>query len=204
MNKSEIERKVKHLMALGSSTTEVFCELSGPRVNARHLAWALASHPDPALFERHRGKLRVLAALLIAESAIGVLSFVLVGLMPGNGAAIFVGLMALFPILFAWRLCRPDAAAFTGYIVLALGFAAHQVLLQFKLTILSAVWGLSTGMEMLKMVADQVAATPASEYLGLGLGLVQIGYVWYVKRKLFPALGLFGAKKIRGRYLFSI
>jgi len=204
MSKSEIARKVKHLMALGSSKTEVYSELSGPRVSASHLAWALASHSDPALYERHKGKVRALAGLLVVESAVGVLSFVLVGLMPGNGAAIFAGFVALFPILFAWRFCRPDAAAFTGYIVLALGFVVHQALLQFKPTIVSAVWGLSTGMEMLKMILDQVATAPASEYLSLALGSIQIGYAWYVKRKLFPELGLFGAKKIRGRYVFSI
>jgi hypothetical protein len=204
VNKSEIVSKVKHLMALGSSKTEVYSELSGPRVNARHLAWALASHPDPALCQRHKGKVRFLAALLIAESAIGILSFVLVGLMSGHGAATFVGLVALFPLVFAWRFCRPDAAAFTGYVVLALGFVMSQVLLQFKLTVLGAIWGLSSGLLMLKMLADQFATAPVSDYLGLGLGLVQIAHVWYVKRKLFPALGLLGVKKIRGRYMFSI
>lgn len=204
MSKSEIARKVKHLMALGSSKTEVYSELAGPRVKDSHLAWAIASHPDPALYERHKGKVRALVALLIAESAVGILSFVLVSLMPGNGAMAFVGLITLFPLVFAWRFCRPDAAAFTGYIILASGFVVHQLLLQFKLTILGAVWGLSTGMEMLTMVADQITTAPASEYFSLALGSIQIACVWYVKRKLFPELGLFGARKARGRYVFSM
>lgn len=204
MNKSEIVRKVKHLMALGSSKTEVYSELSGPRVKESQLAWAIAAYPDPVLYERNKGKVRALAALLLAESVIGVSSFVLVSRMPGNGAAIFVGLMALFPLVFAWRFCRPDAAAFTGYVVLALGFVISQVLLQFKLTILGAIWGLSSGQLMLKMLADRVVSTPASEYLGLALGLIQIGCVWEVKRRLFPELGLFGAKKVRGRYAYSM
>ena len=204
MNKSEIVRKVKHLMALGSSKTEVYSELSGPRVKESQLAWAIAAYPDPVLYERNKGKVRALAVLLLAESVIGVLSFVLLSRMPGNGTAIFVGLMALFPLVFAWRFCRLDAAAFTGYVVLALGFVMSQVLLQFKLTVLGAIWGLSSGLLMLKMLADQVVSPPASEYLGLALGLIQIGCVWEVKRRLFPELGLFGAKKVRGRYVYSM
>lgn len=204
MNKSEMARKVKYLMALGSSKTEVYSELSGPGVKESQLAWAIATYPDQVLYERNKGKVRALAALLSAESIFGISSFVLVSRMPGNGAAIFVGLIALFPLLFAWRFCRPDAAAFTGYVVLALGFVMNQVLLQFKLTVVGAIWGLSSGLEMLKMLADQVVSTPASEYLGLALGLIQVGCVWEVKRGLFPELGLFGAKKLRGRYIYSI
>ncbi|HSN01786.1 MAG TPA: hypothetical protein VLS52_12325 [Rudaea sp.] len=204
MKKSEIARKVKYLMALGSSKTEVYSELSGPGVKESQLAWAIATYPDQVLYERNKGKVRALAALLSAESIVGISSFVLVSRMPGNGAAIFVGLIALFPLLFAWRFCRPDAAAFTGYVVLALGFVMNQVLLQFKLTVVGAIWGLSSGLEMLKMLADQVVSTPASEYLGLALGLIQVGCVWEVKRRLFPELGLFGAKKRRGRYMYSI
>jgi hypothetical protein len=204
VSKSEIARKVKYLMALGSSKTEVYSELSGPRVKKSQLARAIAAYPEPMLYERNKGKVLALAALLLAESVVGISSFALIGWISGSSIAIFVGLIALCPLLFAWRFYRPDAAAFTGYIVLALGFVVHQVLSHFKLTALGAIWGVASGLEMLKMLADQVASPPVSEYLGLALGLIQVGCVWYVKRKLFPELGLFGAKKVRGRYVYSI
>jgi hypothetical protein len=49
----------------------------------------------------------------------------------------------------------------------------------------------------------QFIAGSTGELIGLALAVLQIGFVWYVRSRLFPNLGSFGAKKTQGCYAFS-
>jgi hypothetical protein len=80
---------------------------------------------------------------------------------------------------------------------------AQLLLLGFKLNQLSVFWGLLTGLVMPQKLLEQFIPGPAGELIGSVLSAAQIVFVWYVRSKLFPDLGFFGARKVNSRYVFS-
>ena len=211
MDKSEIKRKVKYLLSFGTGKSEVYSELSGPGVKDRDLAWAIASYPDQALYERYKNMVRALAALLVVETItwliMAVISLVYLPIETKARTGVLITVfIALLPVFFAWRFSQSDGSRYSTYIMCALMYLLMYVLeylLKLKLSLLAVVWGLGTGVMVPQVIVRQFIPGFAGELIGIALALVQTGFAWYVKRKLFPDLGFFGSRKINGRYAFS-
>jgi hypothetical protein len=211
MDKSEIKRKVKNLLAFGTGKSEVYSELSGPGVKDSQLAWAIASYPDQALYDRYKNLVRALVALLVLETITWLVSVVIswISLPVGSSTrsgVLLTGVIALLPTFFAWRFYLLEGGRYSAYISFAALYLVMYILeflLQLKLSLLAIIWGLGTGVMVPQVMVKPFIPGFTGELIGLALAVVQIGFVWYVKRKLFPDLGFFGARKSNGRYAFS-
>lgn len=206
MNHSEIVRKVKYLLSFGNSKAEVYAQLSGHGVKDSQLAWVIAGQPDAALHEKHRWKVRALATLLIVESIawMAIVAYVLTIATPAAKPGVVATLiLASIPLLFAWLLSRRDGLQFTKYLVLAQMFVVVYLIAGFEPTLTTVLFGLSTGVMVPMLIVQELVSGSVGHGIALRMAILQIAYVWHVKRALFPDIGLFRAKKHNGRYVFS-
>lgn len=178
MDKKEIKRQVGERLDAGRSKTETFKAFSGGALKDKALAYLIASRPDPALLERHAGKIKILLGLIYVQALIGLVGGYLLGLTISTGFAIGLGLLAGgVPLLFAWGFYRNAAHAYTVYVVLSISQVPR----------------------LFKGYGDD----PTGTVVGVAITLAMIFYVAWLKNLLFPDLGFFGAKKIKGQFVFS-
>ena len=207
MKRSEIIRQVRHLMSFGNSKAEVYSQLSGPGVKDSHLAWAIATQPDPELYEQHKSKVRALAIILVSETLVWLASVIYSLSLPMDArdrtAMCLTALPALMPAMFAWIFFRMDGRRYSNYIVMALMFVLPQLIWGFKANLTSLIFGLTTGVMVPGIFVAPYLSITAGRATLVGLALLQISFVWYLRGCLFPDLGLFGAKRSNGRYQFS-
>ncbi|MBK5302058.1 MULTISPECIES: hypothetical protein [Gammaproteobacteria] len=178
MDKKESKRQLVTMLESGHSKTEIFKTLSGGEVKDRVLAYWIGAYADPALCQRHSGKIKTLLFLTIAQALLGAVFGFLLGSMIGPGAAVFFTLFAAgVPLLFAWGFYKNVAQAYTIYVILSLS--------QFP--------RMFQGFE----------EDPLLTLVGAGITLGMVFFVAYLKTLLFPDLGFLGSKKVKGHYVFS-
>jgi hypothetical protein len=178
LNKKEIKRQVSEMLDAGRSKTETFKALSGGAVKDKVLAYLIGSWPDPELIDRHAGKIKVLLGLTYIQALIGLVGGYFLGLMISTGWAIGMGLFAgVVPLLFAWGFYRNVAQAYTVYVFLSIT-------------------------QMPRMFKDY-GEDPIGTVIGVAITLAMVFFVAWLKNLLFPDLGFFGAKKIKGQFVFS-
>ena len=104
----------------------------------------------------------------------------------GFGAGIKIGpnakwitsvVSASIPLLFAFGFYKHFAGAYNAYIVLAI-------------------------VQMPKALAG-LSSNPTATAIVFAINLAVVGYVWYVREKIFPDFAFIGPKKIKGQYVFS-
>ncbi|KAE9649139.1 hypothetical protein [Pseudomonas sp. PB106] len=178
MDKKEIKRQVGEMLAAGRSKTEIFKAFSGGAIKDKVLAYLIGSRPDPELVDRHAGKIKILLGLTYVQALIGLVGGYFVGLSIGTGWAIGIGLFAGgVPLLFAWGFYRNVAQAYTVYVFLSI-------------------------MQVSQLFKDY-GEDPIGTLIGIAITLAMVFFVAWVKNLLFPDLGFFGAKKIKGQFVFS-
>lgn len=178
LDKKETKRQVGEMLDTGRSKTETFQAFSGGALKDKALAYLIGSRPDPDLIERHAGKIKILLGLIYVQALIGLVGGYFLGLTISTGFAIGLGLFAGgVPLLFAWGFYRNAAHAYTVYVVLSIS----QVPRIFK----------------------EYGDDPTGTVIGVAITLAMIFYVAWLKNLLFPDLGFFGAKKIKGQFVFS-
>jgi hypothetical protein len=178
LDKKEIKRQLVEMLEAGRSKTETFKAFSGGAVKDRVLAYWIGARPDPALREKHSGKINVLIALTCVQALLGAVTSFFMGLMIGPGAAVFFTLFAgLVPLAFAWGFYKGSAKAYTIYMILSVS----QISRMFK------------GYE----------EDPVMTVVGVAITLGMVFFATWIKNLLFPDLGFVGSKKLKGQYVFS-
>ncbi|HWH86014.1 MAG TPA: hypothetical protein VNV36_04475 [Pseudomonas sp.] len=178
MDKKEIKRQVGEMLDAGRSKTETFQALSGDALKDKALAYLIGARPDPVLLERHAGKRKILLGLMAAQVLIGLLAGIFLGLTLSTGFAIGLGLFAGgVPLLFGWGFYRNMAHAYTVYVILSIS-------------------------QIPRLLKD-FGEDSSGILIAVAITLAMVFYVAWLKNLLFPDLGFFGAKKIKGQFVFS-
>jgi hypothetical protein len=178
MEKSEIIKMARELLAAGQGKTATFAQLSGQGAKDKQLAKAIASYPDPELAEAHRGKVRVLIVIMLIQAILAFFIGYGIGYKIGpNAPWIASALMTLVPLAFAWAFYANKAVAYEAYVMLSILGVARTL--------------------------DGFATAPASTLAGLVISAALCGFVLYVQFKVFPDLGFLSPKKVDGKFVFT-
>jgi hypothetical protein len=178
MNKKEAQGKITFLLSSGVGKAEVFKQLSGQGVNDRYLANFIASYADPRRCEENKGLIKFLLVITYLQVIIGFISGFAIGMQIGpNAKWIAAFFIAAFVLIFAWGFHKNKAGAYNAYILLSIVQFPRQI--------------------------EGFAKNPAAGGVGIVIGILLIGYVWYVRKQLFPDFAFIGPLKVKGQYIFS-
>jgi len=178
MNKTEVKTRVKDLLSSGTTKTEAFAQLTGQGIKDSKLAYIIASYPDPVRCEEHSGKVNVLITVMFIQAVIAFLLGFGIGAKVGPNARWIMGfVIALIPLLFAWGFYANRVGAYNAYIVLS--------------------------MVNLSKAFNDFSSTPIASSVGIAIGIGLIGYVWYIREKIFPGFAFMAPKKVKGEYVFE-
>ncbi|AIO38593.1 permease [Burkholderia latens] len=178
MNKKEAKTKIAALLSAGARKADVLAELGGQGLKDRVLAHLIASHADPELCRKNQLHTRILVGLGIAQLLISVgLAYLLWADTRSNGAALlFVAVTVPLSLLFIWGFSTHRVGAYHAFIILSL-------------------------LQLPKTIAA-LAHEPSSAVPSLAVTVVLVGYVWFVRNRMFPDFGWFTPRKVDGRYAF--
>ncbi|KUY74186.1 hypothetical protein [Burkholderia sp. RF4-BP95] len=178
MNKKEAKTRIAALLSAGARKADVLAELAGQGLKDRVLARLIASRPDPELCRKNKVHTRILIALGVAQLLISLaLAYLLLvdGLSIG-AAALFLALTVPLSLLFIWGFATHRVGAYHAFIVLSL-------------------------LQVPRTIAD-LGRDPSGALPTLGVTVILVGYVWFVRNRLFPDFGWFTPRKVEGRYAF--
>ncbi|MFP6558267.1 hypothetical protein WJ542_08040 [Paraburkholderia sp. B3] len=178
MKRSEMRTKVAVMLSAGAKKQDVFAELSGQGVKDRALAYLIATHVDPRRCADNKIHRRIVIAIACIQLMLAILLGGYVALNASMAVGVVVGAIGvLFAILFLRGFLTDNATIYTAFIFLSLSQLPRQ----------------------LQGFSDD----PVWASIGLGVGVVIIGYVWFVRHRLFPDLAIVSVRKINGKYVFS-
>ncbi|MGU7839614.1 permease [Burkholderia sp. AW33-5] len=178
MNKKEAKTRIAALLSAGARKADVLAELAGQGLKDRVLARLIASRPDPELCRKNKVHTRILIALGVAQLLISLaLAYLLLvdGLSIG-AAVLFLALTVPLSLLFIWGFATHRVGAYHAFIVLSL-------------------------LQVPRTIAD-LGRDPSAALPTLGVTVILVGYVWFVRNRLFPDFGWFTPRKVEGRYAF--
>ncbi|MBR8333361.1 permease [Burkholderia ambifaria] len=186
MNKKEARTRIAALLSAGARKADVLAELAGQGLKDQVLARLIASRPDPELCKKNKVHTWILIGLGIAQLLISLALGYLIAAaasesgdtgMLGNGLAVlFLVLTVPLSLLFIWGFATHRVGAYHAFIALSL-------------------------LQLPKTIAD-LAHDPSSALPSLGVTVILMGYVWFVRNRMFPDFGWFTPRKIDGRYAF--
>ena len=177
MNRKEAKTRIAVLLSAGTRKADALAELSGQGLKDRVLAHLIASRPDPERCRQNKLHIRIPVALGIAQLAISLMLAYYFATGAGNGLVlVFLALTVPLSLLFIW------------------GFATHRVGAYHAFILLSLLQVPKTIAEPRTRSVDR-AAEPA-------ITVLLVGYVWFVRNRLFPDYGWFTPRKVEGRYAF--
>ncbi|HEF4774510.1 permease [Burkholderia multivorans] len=186
MNKKEAKAKIAALLAAGTRKAEVLANLSGQGLKDRVLARLIASRPDPERCRRNKVHVRILIGIAVVQLLISLdIAYSLfelagrLGSSRGSGQGVtllFVALTVPLALLFIWGFATNRVGTYHAFIALSL-------------------------LQLPKTIAD-LTHDPSDALPTLAITAVLIGYVWFVRNRMFPDYGWFTPRKIDGRYAF--
>lgn len=178
MDKKQIKAKVTELLSSGVAKSEVFTQLSGLGVKDRVLAYLIAAYADPVRCIEHNGKVNILITLMFILALVYFFIGFGIGTSMGpNAKWLWGGICALIPLLFAWGFYNHKVGAYNTYIVLTLAQSSQSF--------------------------NGFTSAPIATSIGIAINIALLGYVWYVRDKLFPGFQFTTPKKIKGQYVFE-
>ena len=178
MTKRDIKARIAQLRTLGVSTADIFLELRGLAYSDLALAFLLASRPAPHRCATHRGKIRFMAAIAILQAMLGFF----VGWQVAYAEHLpwpfaIAAVTCALPTLTAIGFIRNHLAAYNLYIAVSLVQYALQV----------------------RDIIDGYSAA----WVGVLLSSLMLTFVIYLRKHLFPGVGVFLPKKDKnGNYVF--
>ncbi|MBR8451832.1 permease [Burkholderia multivorans] len=184
MNKKEAKAKIAALLAAGTRKAEVLANLSGQGLKDRVLARMIASRPDPERCRRNKVHVRILIGIAVVQLLISLdIAYSLfefagrLGSSRGQGVTLlFIALTVPLALLFIWGFATNRVGAYHAFIALSL-------------------------LQLPKTIAD-LTHDPSDALPTLAITAVLIGYVWFVRNRMFPDYGWFTPRKVDGRYAF--
>jgi hypothetical protein len=177
VNKKQIKAKVQTLLTAGVGKTAVFRLLSGHGVRDSLLAHYIASHVDVSEVDVHANKIDRLLWIMYAQALLGLwIGWNMAATWGPVGKGIALLLCVGLPLFFAWGFYKNQAGFYNAYLLLQI-------------------------VQLPKLFKD-FGTDPIVTLLAVAINVAVLGYVWYVRSKLFPDFLAFTPKKLSGRYVF--
>ncbi|MBJ9963542.1 permease [Burkholderia seminalis] len=178
MNRKEAKTRIAVLLSAGTRKADALAELSGQGLKDRVLAHLIASRPDPERCRKNKVHIRILVALGIAQLAISLmLAYYFFASGAGNVLVlVFLALTVPLSLLFIWGFATNRVGAYHAFILLSL-------------------------LQLPKTIAE-LGRDPSTALPSLLITALLVGYVWYVRNRMFPDYGWFAPRKVEGRYTF--
>jgi len=178
MNQKEARAEIARLASSGIARSEIYARLSGRGIKDRKLAWLLASYADPRLLEANQKYIGWVVLIACAQTAMGFIDGFGIGEKISVGAGWLVGVATIaFGLLFAWGFYRNKVGAYNAYLLAAI------IQLPFQL--------------------DDLAGSPLGGTVEVAIGLALLGYVWWVRNRIFPDFAFMSPRKANRAYVFS-
>lgn len=178
MNKKEIKAKVNDLLASGATKSDVFSQLTEQGVKDSQLAQFIASYADQQRCDEHSRKVNALITIMFFQAIVAFLIGFGAGIKIGPNAKWIISVVsASIPLLFAFGFYKNFAGAYNAYIILTI--------------------------VQLPKSLEGFSSNPTATTVIFAINLAVVGYVWYVREKIFPDFAFIGPKKIKGQYVFS-
>jgi len=178
MNRKEAQAAIAHLTSSGIAKSEIFARLSGHGIKDRELARLLASYVDPRLRDANRRYINWVLIIACVQAATGFPEAFDIGEQLSSGAGWIAGVATTaFGLLFAWGFYRNKVDTYNAYLLLAI------IQLPFQL--------------------DDFPESPVKTTIGVVIGLALLGYVWWVRSRIFPDYLFMSPRKVKGAYVFS-
>lgn len=176
--KKRLKADIDQRLTEGQPKAGIFQALSGQGLSDRRLAWLLASRPHPVLLQRH-------ARLVHAMVCISWVQFALV-------------------LVLCWWATR-SLGLLAGLVASAVGCGIVYVFIWGFRHNRAWVYTLSIVLGLLNLpeAIGSAFAKPVSGGLGLLMSLALLALTWHVRARLFPDLGVAGARKRGGAYRFT-
>lgn len=174
------------LMSAGTRKADVLADLSGQGLKERVLAGLIASRPDPERCRKNKVHVRILVAIGIVQLANSLMlaydyataadGIGVSGALGAGLAVLLLTLTVMLSLLFIWGFATHRVGAYHAFILLAL--------LQLPRTVAA------------------LGRDPSSALPSLVVTVLLVGYVWFVRNRMFPDYGWFTPRKVAGRYAF--
>jgi len=177
MKKKEIKARVNTLLGSGVGKTAVFRLLSDHGVRDSVLAHYIASHVGAAEVDEHASKIDRLLWIMYAQALLGLwIGWGLGASFGPVGKGVVIALCAGMPLLFAWGFYKNRVEAYNAYLLLQI-------------------------VQLPKAFKD-FGIQPVITLVVVAISVAVLGYVWYVRAKLFPDFLAFSPRKLSGKYVF--
>ncbi|MFG6414228.1 hypothetical protein ACG02S_09985 [Roseateles sp. DC23W] len=178
MDKKEIQAEVTRRLAQENSKTSTFKALKGKGVRDAVLANMIASYAEPARVEAHTLAVKILVGISWLQLVLAVMVVLMLGVSFGwLMALVLTAATGAFCYLFVWGFKNHKAGVYNAWLFLTvINFHRH-----FK----------------------DFAEAPTMNTILLLLNIGLLGFIFYLRSKLFPDMVLVGPMKVRGEYRFS-
>lgn len=180
MTRSELKVKIVALLSAGTGRSATFDLVSNQGINDRTVASLIANYAAPSLCQRHYGKVHLAIILMVVQSLMTLAIGLVVVTDSANSSHIFLlitVLVAMVPLLFAWGIYKNHVGAYNAFLVLACVQAPRAL--------------------------DDFTTSPVGSSIALAITAGLIGFIAYVRYKIFPDIVVLGPRKLKGRYQFS-
>lgn len=178
MDRKEVKAQVVQLLSGGVTKNDVFTRLTGQGVKDRLVAYLIAAHADPKRCQDNRGHRRAVLAIAYLQVLFGALAGFAAGREIGALAGLIIAALAVgIALLFVWGFSKNSVNAYNAYLILTITQLPRQL--------------------------SGVAVKPAATTIGLLIGLLLFGYIWYVRSRIFPDFAFMAPRKVAGKYVFS-
>lgn len=178
MNKKEIKNSVLELLSNGMTKKQVFNELSLKGAKEKTIAFFIANHADPDRCKNNKSHVNVIVAISCLITIITFFAGYGIAHDFGTSARLFIAILcALIPAAFVYGFYKNSAGTYNAYIILSV--------VQFP-----------------KMFIG-FSSEPISTLIAIGINVCILGYIIYVRNKLFPDFGFISPKKSNGQYIFA-
>lgn len=178
MDKQEIKAKVAELISGGLTKADVFATLTDKGVKDRVAAYSIASYADPQRCRANRGHIRAVVINAWLQVILGVVFGLALGVEIQPLAGLIVGgLVGGIGLLFVFGFSRNKAGAYNAWLLLAMIEIPREAL--------------------------AISKDPIPAIISIAILLALLGYISYVRSRLFPDFLMLRPRKIRGKYVFS-
>jgi hypothetical protein len=178
MKNRDIKQSITQLMTSGVMKPDIYSMLVGQGAREKAVARHLAAYRDTHLRDENRTMLRVLIVVMLIQAVIAYLLGSALSTGGGHGPGwLWGGLFAAIPLLFALGFYRQVLFAFNAYIALTL-------------------------IQLPKLLTG-ITETPTESLFAVAINLAILAFVWFVRSRLFPDIGIFGPRKADGNYVFT-
>ncbi|MCP4597507.1 hypothetical protein [Neptuniibacter sp.] len=175
--KEEAKKRVVEMLGSGVPKKEVFEQLKDRGIRDNKLAMMIASVPDELLCILHEGKNNILVIVYSLLAILAIWGTYMTA--PDNIRTFSLVILIVTNLLFIWGFFSFKLIAYNVFIFLSL-------------------------VTIPKDAVAVIAANDIPGMVGIGLSVLVLAYVWFIRSRLYPDIGFIGVKKDKaGQYQFS-